>query len=110
MKRIRRKRVSNLTAGDNLTLNWGTAIFAAQEGHEPVARGWSGWVPTWEITHDTGSAASSTFGQVHAVGGQLGLTYVPWVLSVNVHGFYEYVAVSRFQGGSFGVSIAKKFW
>jgi len=43
------------------------------------------------------------------VGGQLGLTYLPWVLSVNLHGFYEYFAEARFQGGSFGVSIAKKF-
>lgn len=47
--------------------------------------------------------------QVHAVGGQFGLTYIPWVLSVNVHGFYEYEAQDRFQGGSFGVNIAKKF-
>ena len=53
---------------------------------------------------------TNTLGQVHAVGGQLGVTYVPWVLSINVHGFYEYLAVSRFQGGSFGVSVAKKFW
>ena len=44
------------------------------------------------------------------VGGQFGLTYLPWVLSVNVHGFYEYLAKDRFQGGSFGVSVAKKFW
>ena len=41
--------------------------------------------------------------------GQLGLTYFPWVLSVNLHGFYEYFAEARFQGGSFEVSIAKTF-
>ena len=41
--------------------------------------------------------------------GQLGLTYLPWVLSVTLHGFYEYLAEDRFQGGSLGVSIAKKF-
>ena len=64
---------------------------------------------TWQITGDSGSAASTTRDQVHAVGGQLGLTYLPWVLSVNLHGFYEYFAEARFQGGSFGVSIAKKF-
>src|SRR5207237_6038541 len=64
---------------------------------------------TWQITGDSGSAASTTRDQVHAVGGQLGLTYLPWVLSVNLHGFCEYFAEARFQGGSLGVSIAKKF-
>ena len=63
---------------------------------------------TWQITGDSG-AASTTRDQAHAVGGQLGLTYLPWVLSVNLPGFYEYFAEARFQGGSFGVSIAKKF-
>jgi len=33
----------------------------------------------------------------------------PWVLPVNLHGLYEYLAEARFQGGSFGVSIAKRF-
>ncbi len=37
---------------------------------------------TWQITGDSDSAASTTRDQVHAVGGQLGLTYLPWVLSV----------------------------
>jgi hypothetical protein len=37
------------------------------------------------------------------------MTYVPWFLSINVHGFYEYSAEDRFRGGSFGVSVAKKF-
>jgi len=64
---------------------------------------------TWQITGDSGSAASTTRDQAHAVGGQLGLTYLPWFLSVNLHGFHEYFAEARFQGGSLGVSIAKKF-
>ncbi len=34
---------------------------------------------------------------------------IPWVLSVNLHGVYEYLAEPRFQGGSFKVNIAKKF-
>ena len=63
----------------------------------------------WQISHDSGRAASGTLDQIHAVGGQLGVTCVPWALSVNVHGFYEYHAEDRFQGGSFGVSVAKKF-
>jgi hypothetical protein len=64
---------------------------------------------SWQITDDSGSAASSTRDEVHAVGGQLGLTYLPWMLSVNFHGFYEFAAKDRFQGGSFGITLAKKF-
>jgi hypothetical protein len=47
--------------------------------------------------------------EVHAVGGQLGLTYVPWFASLNVHYFGEFTAQDRFQGQVFGVSLAKKF-
>ena len=47
--------------------------------------------------------------QVHAVGGQLGLTYVPWVAPLNVHYFGEFAAQDRFQGQVFGLSVAKKF-
>jgi hypothetical protein len=63
----------------------------------------------WQITDDTGSAASDTHDQVHATGGQLGVTFVPWMMALNFHGFYEFDAQSRFQGGSFGVNIARKF-
>jgi hypothetical protein len=64
---------------------------------------------SWQISDDSGSAASGTRDQVHAVGGQLGLTYVPWGASVTVHGFYEYEAEDRFQGGSLGVNVARKW-
>jgi hypothetical protein len=47
--------------------------------------------------------------EVHAVGGQLGLTYVPWFASLNMHYFSEFSAQDRFQGEVFGVSVAKKF-
>ena len=105
-----KKEGFDLTPGDNLTLNWGISQFLPLKKDMSLLLelGPAGY-DTWQITHDTGSAATSTLDQVHAVGGQLGLTYVPWMLSVNLHGFYEYAAEDRFQGGSFGVSIAKKF-
>jgi hypothetical protein len=46
---------------------------------------------------------------VHAVGGQLGLTYVPWTLVLNFHYFHEYEAVDRFEGDVSGLTVAKKF-
>jgi len=100
----------DLTPGDNLTLNWGISQFLPlKKDMSLLAEIGPAGYDTWQITHDSGSAASTTLDQVHTVGGQLGLTYVPWVLSVNVHGFYEYLAKDRFQGGSFGISVAKKF-
>jgi len=99
-----------VTPGDNLTLNWGISQFLPLKKDMSLLLevGPAGY-DTWQITDDSGSAASNTRDQVHAVGGQLGLTYMPWVASLNVHGFYEYDAQNRFQGGSFEVSIAKKF-
>src|SRR6266545_2800595 len=105
-----KKEDFDLTPGDNLTLNWGISQFLPlrKDMRLLLEVGPAGY-DTWQITHDSGSAATNTLDQVHAVGGQLGLTYVPWFLSINVHGFYEYLAEDRFQGGSFGISIAKKF-
>ena len=105
-----KKEDFDLTPGDNLTLSWGISQFLPLSEDKTLLLevGPAGY-DTWQITHDSGSAATGTLDQVHAVGGQLGLTYIPWVLSLNLHGFYEYSAEDRFQGGSFGVSIAKKF-
>ena len=61
------------------------------------------------IANDSGSAANQTRDQIHAVGGQVGLTSVPWMLSLNFLGFYEYSAQDRFQGSSFSVNLGKKF-
>jgi hypothetical protein len=47
--------------------------------------------------------------EVYAVSGQLGLTYVPWMLSVNLLAFHEFSAKDRFQGQSFSLNVAKKF-
>lgn len=105
-----KKEDFDLTPGDNLTLSWGVSQFLPLKKDMSLLLevGPAGY-DTWQITDDSGSAASNMRDQVHAVGGQLGLTYIPWVLSVNLHGFYEYSAESRFQGGSFGINIAKKF-
>ena len=105
-----KKEDFDLTSGDNLSLSWGISQLLPLSADKTLLLevGPAGY-DTWQITHDSGNAATDTLDQVHAVGGQLGLTYLPWVLSVNVHGFYEYLAKDRFQGGSFGVSVAKKF-
>jgi hypothetical protein len=65
---------------------------------------------SWQVSSDRGADASnSNHDRVHAAGGQLGLSYVPWNLAVNFHSFYEYSTRDRFQGLALGLSLAKKF-
>lgn len=106
------KRDFDLTPGQNLTLNWGISQFLPlrKDQHLLLEVGLTGY-SSWQITDDSGSDARnpSVHDQVHAVGGQLGLTYVPWAASLNAHYFGEFAAQDRFQGQVFGVSVAKKF-
>lgn len=105
-----RKEDYHLTPGDILTLDWGISQFLPLKKDMSLLLevGPAGY-DTWQITEDSGAAASDTRDQVHAVGGQVGMTYVPWFLSVNCHAFYEFASESRFQGTSLGISVAKKF-
>ena len=102
----------DFTAGQRLTFNWGISQYLPLNKAQTMLLevGPTGY-DSWQITDDTGSAAKNpgVHDQVHAVGGQVGLTYIPWMLSMNVHGFYEYSATDRFQGQSFGLNISKKF-
>jgi hypothetical protein len=104
------KQDFDLTPGENLTLDWGVSQFIPlrKDGGLLLELGPAGY-DSWQISEDSGSAASATRDQVHAAGGQLGLTYVPWGASVTVHGFYEYEAEDRFEGASLGVNVAKKW-
>lgn len=107
-----KKEDFDLTPGQNLTFNWGISQYLPLNKAQTLLLevGPAGY-DSWQITDDTGSDASKhgVHDQVHAVGGQLGLTYVPWLLSVNFLGFGEFAATDRFQGASFSLNIAKKF-
>jgi len=101
----------DLTPGQNLTLNWGISQYLPLNGETLLLEVGPAGYDSWQITDDSGSAARdpSVDDEVHAVGGQLGLTYVPWLLSVNAHYFYEFSATDRFQGESFGLNVSKMF-
>lgn len=105
------KQGFDLTPGQNLTFNWGISQFLPlKEDHTLLLEVGPAGYDSWQITDDSGSdSTSSVHDEVHAVGGQLGLTYVPWLASLNFHAFDEFAATDRFQGQAFGVSIAKKF-
>jgi hypothetical protein len=106
------KQDFDLTPGQHLTLNWGLSQYLPLRKDQKLLLevGVAGY-SSWQITDDSGSDASNpnVHDQVHAVGGQLGLTYVPWDAVLNTHYFGEFAAQDRFQGQVFGVSVAKKF-
>ena len=104
------KQDFDLTPGDNLTLNWGISQMLPLKADNSMLLevGVAGY-DTWQVTDDSGSAATDIRDQVHAVGGQIGLVYMPWHAALNLHGYYEYAAEDRFQGTTFGLSIVKKF-
>jgi len=107
------KKDFDFTPGDNLTLNWGVSQFLPLTKSQKLLlevgpMGYS----SWQVTDDKGSDARNpgVHDEVHAVGCQVGLTYVPWMLSINFRYLNEFAARDRFQGQSFGLNIAKKFW
>jgi hypothetical protein len=102
----------DLTPGQNFTWNWGISQFLPLRKDQTLLleAGVTGY-SSWQITDDSGSDPRNTGvrDQVHAVGGQLGLTSVPWAASLHVRYFGEFAAQDRFQGQVFGFSVAKKF-
>lgn len=98
--------------GQNLWLNWGISQYLPlkKDNSLLLELGPAGYYE-WQISDTTGSLVQSPDArtQVGAIGGQIGLTYVPWNLILNFRGFYEYHAEERVQGSSFGINLVKKF-
>jgi len=104
------KRGFDVTPGDVLTLNWGASQFVPlKKDMSLLLEVGPGGYDTWQITDDSGNDATDIRDQVHAAGGQLGLTFVPWAVSLNLRGFGEFASEARFQGWSLGLNLAKKF-
>jgi hypothetical protein len=70
-----------------------------------------GSVPCPPKQTDSGSAATNptVHEQVHAVGGQVGLVYVPWSAALEFHAFDEFSATARLQGAAYGITAYIKF-
>jgi hypothetical protein len=102
----------DLTPGQTLSFNWGISQFLPLTRDQKLLLevGLAGY-DSWQTTNDSGSDARNpgVRDQVHAVGGQLGLTYIPWVAALNVRYSGEFAAQDRFQGHAIGISVAKKF-
>jgi hypothetical protein len=106
------KRDIDVTPGQHLTLNWGISQYLPLKKDETMLLevGPAGY-DDWQITDDTGSAAidASTKDQVHAVGGQIGITWVKLNAALNFKGFHEYSAIDRMQGAAYTLSFVIKF-
>lgn len=102
----------DMTPGQHLTLNWGISQYLPLTKDEKLLLevGPAGY-DDWQVTDDSGSAARNptVHQEVHAAGGQIGITYVPWNAALNFHAFDEYSAIARLQGIAYGVSFAVKF-
>ncbi len=96
--------------GQNLWLNWGISQYLPLTKDDKLLLeiGPAGYYE-WQISSDTGGTSNpSSRTSVSAIGGQIGLTYVPWNLILNFRGMYEYAAEERVQGASFSINLIKK--
>lgn len=98
--------------GQILWLNWGISQYLPLTKDQKLLLevGPAGYYE-WQISDTTGSLVQSPDARstVCGIGGQIGLTYVPWDLVLNFRGFQEYHAEARVQGSSFSINLVKKF-
>ena len=102
---------TGITYGQNLWLNWGISQYLPLTKDDKLLLeiGPAGYYE-WQVSASTGGTSNpSSRTHVGGIGGQLGVTYVPWNLILNFRGFYEYYADERVQGASFSINLLKKF-
>lgn len=102
----------DIRPGQMFTITWGVSHYLPLNKNQELLLevGPAGY-DSYQITDSTGGNAfgDTPKSRIDAVGGQLGLTYVPWNAFLAVHGFYEYAAASRFPGASIGLYFGIKF-
>jgi hypothetical protein len=98
--------------GENLWFNWGVSQYLplTKDNKLLLEIGPAGYYE-WQISDTSGSLVQSPSSRtcVSGIGGQLGVTYVPWNFVLNFRGYYEYYAEARVQGASFSINLVKKF-
>ncbi|HLH52893.1 MAG TPA: transporter, partial [Verrucomicrobiae bacterium] len=102
----------DITPGEHLTLNWGLSKnFPLTSNESLVLEVGPAGYDSWQVTDDTGSNARNpnVHDQVHGVGGQIGVTYAPWNVTLDFSYFYEFYAVDRFQGQSLSINLGFAF-
>ena len=106
------QRDTDVRPGQMITLNWGISQYLPLNKCKCLLLevGPAGY-DSWQITDSSGSVAANlgARSQVHGVGGEVGLTYVPWSAFITAHGYYEYASEARFQGASLSLNLGIKF-
>jgi len=106
------KKDFDLKPGQNLLFSWGISQYLPLKEDQSILLeiGPAGY-DSWQVTNDSGADAMNPPAKdgVHAIGGQIGITHVPWNTAINFHYFYEFAAKDRFQGESIGLNLAVKF-
>ena len=102
----------DFTPGQHLTINYGVSQYLPliTQDKNPVLLlevGPSGY-SQWQVTDDHGQGSNNTRDQVHGIGFQLGLTYVPWTAAFNVKYIAEYASQDRSQGQVVSLTLVLK--
>ena len=66
----------------------------------------------WQVDEDSGSDVIKELNykdEIHGIGGQIGLAYIPWNASLTFRYLTEYDAEARFEGELFTINLAKGF-
>jgi hypothetical protein len=107
------KEGADITPGDRFSLDWGISQFLPLNKEETllVELGLVGY-SQWQVDNDSGSDVIDVLkvkDEVHGIGGQVGLAYVPWNASLVFRYIGEYYAEARFEGDLYVLTLVKGF-
>jgi len=103
----------DITPGDRFSLDWGVSQYLPISKDEKLLAelGVTGY-SQWQVKSDSGTDVNANLSakdEVHGIGGQIGLAYVPWNASLTFKYVQEYDARARFEGKLFTLNFAKGF-
>ncbi len=103
----------DITPGDRFTMEYGLSQYLPVNKAQTLLAnlGITGY-SQWQVDEDSGSdviEALNTKDEIHAIGGEIGLAYVPWNASVVFRYLSEYDAEARFEGEIYTIYLAKGF-
>ena len=103
----------DITPGDRFTLEYGVSQYVPVNKAQTLLAelGITGY-GQWQVDEDSGSDvvdALNTKDEIYGIGGQIGLTYVPWNAALVIRYLSEYDAEARFEGELFTICLAKGF-
>lgn len=107
------KEGTNITPGQNLTLNWGISQIIPLNSKQTVLAdiGFLGY-DVFQVSDDRGRGVTydaSVHDTVHAYGVALGLIHTKWKAGLSMRWLHEYSSRDRFRGDMFVVGFNKKF-